>query len=504
MAWKRSVNASRSGWSVDGIDTESGKHRPRQLGTFTSRRSAQRAASAFTESAAMGADHGTVGALVDSWVAGCVHVSARARMQYEWAASQIRRDLGAIRVDRLTREDVARWLEAWPADTSPGAASSSSARSCVLRWPTPSPRASCGAAPPIESACHRRRQAGAQRRRDQGVDRGGGAAVPALDRRAPLGRPDPAGPALRAAPQRAARPELVGRRSQEGHGAHRARPDRGPRPPGLVGRQERSLGARSRSTPRRRRRSPRTGGFQAEERLAAGLVGRQRPRGGQQDTPVSPGNFDQTLERLVAKAGVPRLTSHGLRHTAATHMVRHAEDIGEMRAAADLLGHSPDMLMKAYARIPQSIQTVTDKIAQRSADLRDLAQTHSHPSTPRADVYGVEVAGDGASVPLQRAGAPSPPWTSRQRASQKGTSDAPHRSEVRDSAPHHGNRGERATRPDPDRSQRSHPSPPRRAALIPRTRARTRARTSPASSTSGAAARCISSVGVRALRRWCC
>ena len=87
-------------------------------------------------------------------------------------------------------------------------------------------------------------------------------------------------------------------------------------------------------------------------------------------TPVPPGNFDQTLERLVAKAGVPRLTSHGLRHTAATHMVRHAEDIGEMRAAADLLGHSPDMLMKTYAHaLPQSIQTVTDKIAQRSADV---------------------------------------------------------------------------------------------------------------------------------------
>ncbi len=39
----------------DGIDTESGKHRPRQLGTFTSRRSAQRAASAFTESGDVGA-----------------------------------------------------------------------------------------------------------------------------------------------------------------------------------------------------------------------------------------------------------------------------------------------------------------------------------------------------------------------------------------------------------------------------------------------------------------
>ena len=112
--------------------------------------------------------------------------------------------------------------------------------------------------------------------------------------------------------------------------------------------------------------------FQAEEQLAAGStwVDNDLVVASKTGTPVSPGNFDQTLERLVAKAGVPRLTSHGLRHTAATHMVRHAEDIGEMRAAADLLGHSPDMLMKTYAHaLPQSIQTVTDKIAQRSADL---------------------------------------------------------------------------------------------------------------------------------------
>jgi integrase len=64
---------------------------------------------------------------------------------------------------------------------------------------------------------------------------------------------------------------------------------------------------------------------------------------------VSPSNFDQTLGRLVDAAGVPRLTSHGLRHTAATHMVRQAADAGELRAVADVLGHSPDMLMKTYA-----------------------------------------------------------------------------------------------------------------------------------------------------------
>jgi integrase len=82
---------------------------------------------------------------------------------------------------------------------------------------------------------------------------------------------------------------------------------------------------------------------------------------------VSPSNFDQTLGRLVAAAGVPRLTSHGLRHTAATHMVRQAADAGELRAVADVLGHSPDMLMKTYAHaLPDSIRAVADRIASRS------------------------------------------------------------------------------------------------------------------------------------------
>jgi len=109
--------------------------------------------------------------------------------------------------------------------------------------------------------------------------------------------------------------------------------------------------------------------FQAEERLAAGAdwVDHDLVVATRIGPPVSPGNFDQTLERLVVAARVPRLTSHGLRHTAATHMVRHASDIGEIRAAADILGHSPDMLMRTYAHaLPESISTVTDKIERRS------------------------------------------------------------------------------------------------------------------------------------------
>jgi len=49
---------------------------------------------------------------------------------------------------------------------------------------------------------------------------------------------------------------------------------------------------------------------------------------------VLPRSYDRALERFVESAELPRLTSHGLRHTAATHMVHQASDLGELRAIA--------------------------------------------------------------------------------------------------------------------------------------------------------------------------
>lgn len=47
-------------------------------------------------------------------------------------------------------------------------------------------------------------------------------------------------------------------------------------------------------------------------------------------------------------------------------MVTNAADLGEVRAAADILGHSPEMLMKTYSHVlPESIRTVTNKIGCR-------------------------------------------------------------------------------------------------------------------------------------------
>lgn len=58
--------------------------------------------------------------------------------------------------------------------------------------------------------------------------------------------------------------------------------------------------------------------------------------------------FDRELERLAMALGVLRLTGHCLRYTAATHMVRPARDLGELRAVAGLLGHRPEILMRVY------------------------------------------------------------------------------------------------------------------------------------------------------------
>lgn len=377
MVWKATgrptVRQQRSRWvvRVDGVDTESGRHRPRQLGTYASRRSAQRAAAEFAAAGATGADRGTVAHLVEQWVASRTDVSPKTRQQYEWAAGHITAALGPLRLDRLERADVARWLEALASEGSLGRRSISILR-MVLR---------AALADAVESGELRRSPAArvalprVVAKPDQAKD------VAAWDDEA-LDRFLTAVEGHRwAGPLRLC--ALYGLRRSELLGLHWSAVDLGT---GRVrveaalvevrGRPVWSEGknARSRRTipidPQTVRSLAAHRRFQAEERLAAGEAWHDHDLvlATRHGKPVSPGNFDQTLERLVLRAGVPRLTSHGLRHTAATHMVRHAEDIGEIRAAADLLGHSPDMLMRVYAHaLPESIRTVTNKIGQRGS-----------------------------------------------------------------------------------------------------------------------------------------
>lgn len=51
--------------------------------------------------------------------------------------------------------------------------------------------------------------------------------------------------------------------------------------------------------------------------------------------------------------------------------VSGAADLGELRAVADILGHSPEILLSVYAHaLPASVRAVADRIGQRSAVLR--------------------------------------------------------------------------------------------------------------------------------------
>ncbi len=82
---------------------------------------------------------------------------------------------------------------------------------------------------------------------------------------------------------------------------------------------------------------------------------------------VLPRSYDRAMERIVKATSLPRLTSHGLRHTAATHMVQNAADLGELRAIADLLGHSPEMLLNIYAHaLPDKRESIVARLGNRT------------------------------------------------------------------------------------------------------------------------------------------
>ena len=376
MAWKSTghptVRQQRGKWvvRVDGIDPETGKHRPRQVGTYPSRRSAQAAANELTASVDVAPERGTGGHLVDQGVSSRLDVTDKTRLQYEWAAGHIRDGLGAIRLDQLERDDVATWLEGLAAGGEYSRRSIEIFR-MVLRAALAdavdageirrSPAARVGM-PRRVAKPDRSREAEAwdegelqQFLRTSASHRWGGplrlAALYGLRRSELLGlhwsSVDLDAGSVRI---EAALIEVRGRPEwSEGKNARSRRSI--PIDPGTV---DTLLDHRRRQDGER----VAAGGEWVEEDL---VVATHRGRR------VAPGNFDQTLDRIVRAAGVPRLTSHGLRHTAATHMVRHAADIGEIRAAADLLGHSPDMLMRTYAHaLPDSVRTVTGRIGRRA------------------------------------------------------------------------------------------------------------------------------------------
>ena len=109
MVWKQtgrpSIQKHRDKWvvRVEGVDTHTGRRRPKQVGTYTSKRAAQTAAMAFVAAGESVTGRDTVAGLVDRWIASKVDVGNKTRLQYEWAAGHIRDGFGGVRVDQLDR-----------------------------------------------------------------------------------------------------------------------------------------------------------------------------------------------------------------------------------------------------------------------------------------------------------------------------------------------------------------------------------------------------------------
>ncbi len=375
MAWKATgqptVRKQRDKWvvRVDGIDTATGKHRPRQLGTYASQRSANAAARSMkTEDRST--ERGTVSWLVRRYVASRTDITVKARQQYEWAIPHIENGLGAIQLSRLDREDVATWIDNLAAGGKLGRRSIQICRTVLRAALTEAvdegliprspaarvglPRTVAKEVKPKDAVAwdaadvDRFLEATAEHRWAVAFRLG---ALFGLRRSEVL--------ALRwddvdvEAKSLRIDESLVA--TNEGAAWSNAKNERSRRVIPLDDDTVRAL---------TRRRAE-----QAAERLAAGSEWEDNDliiatRTGRL---VLPRSYDRALATIVDNAGLPRLTSHGLRHTAATHMVQGARDVGELRAIADLLGHSPEMLMNTYAHVlPQSQTAVVDRISRRN------------------------------------------------------------------------------------------------------------------------------------------
>ena len=375
MAWKAvgdpTVQRQRGRWVVrlDGIDTETGKRRPRQLGSYPSERKAMAAArAALVEEPIV--ERGTVGWLVRRYVESRSDVSTGTRQQYAWAVTHIAAGLGAIRLDRLDCDDIRKWLGAMAAD---GQLSKRSIAICrfVLRAALA-----------------------------DAVDEGLLPRSPA--NRVPMPRTIAKPPTVRetnAWTDTEVRRFLATTRHHRLATAFRIEVLYGLRRSELLALRWDDLDLEESTlrideglvavrtgiewsngkTTRSRRTIPldpeSMAGFtlrrreQAEERLDAGpdWTGEDLVFTSQTWTPILPRSFDRTLALVVRHAELPRLTSHGLRHTAATHMVANAKDLGELQAVSEILGHSVDILLRIYAHaLPHAVRSVSDRIGERA------------------------------------------------------------------------------------------------------------------------------------------
>jgi integrase len=76
--------------------------------------------------------------------------------------------------------------------------------------------------------------------------------------------------------------------------------------------------------------------------------------------PIHPDSFSQTFNRLVARAGVPRLRLHDLRHTHASLMLKEHVPI---KVVSERLGHAtPGFTMATYQHVLPGMQADAARI----------------------------------------------------------------------------------------------------------------------------------------------
>ena len=373
MAWKSTgqatVRKQRDKWVVriDGIDTTTGKHRPRQVGTYASQRSALAAARA-TKAEHRSTERGTVSWLVRRYVAGRTDITEKAQEQYAWAIPHIENGLGAIMLSTLDRNDVAGWIDRLAGG---GKLSRRSVQICrtVLR---------AALSEAVEEGLISRSPAarvGLPRTVAKPVKEKETVAwtAPDVDRFLDATANHRWAIAFRLGVLYGLRRSevLALRWDDVDTKANTLRIDES-----LVATNTGAAWSNAKNERSRRvipidaetmRVISRRRAEQAAERLAAGAEWEDNDliiatRSGRL---VLPRSFDRSLALVIDKAGLPRLTSHGLRHTAASHMVQGSNDLGELRAIADILGHSPEMLMNTYAHaLPSSQAAVVDRLTR--------------------------------------------------------------------------------------------------------------------------------------------
>lgn len=374
MAWKATgqptVRKQRDKWvvRVDGIDTATGKHRPRQVSTHRSQRSATAAARQL-RAEDLAVERSTVNAVLVRWLESKTSITEKAREQYAWAVRHIDAGIGAIPLDRLEREDVASWIT----DLANGGKLSrrgvqicrtvlrAALADAVAEGLIPRSPAALVALPRLVAKPSKERDAAVWTAEE--VDQFISATA---DHRWAVAFRVNVLFGLRRSELLALRwDDIDFQRPSVRIDESLVATDKGAAWSNAKNERSRRTVPVDRATAdlfeRRRAEQQLERACAAEAWDDSGLVVTTRQGG-----LVLPRSYDRALDGITKRAGLPRLTSHDLRHTAASHMVASAQDVGELRAIAEILGHSLEMLLNVYAEVlPDHRTSVVDRIARR-------------------------------------------------------------------------------------------------------------------------------------------